>query len=91
MKWFKNLMSTNKGRIFWLVFMVVVGFMPIPQNYYFVVLILEIALAWIGIDHLSNRLNIKHKKIWRIMAVFFTVFTYLMFLIVKRKQLKASL
>jgi hypothetical protein len=88
MKWFNDLMSTNKGRLFWLLIIIGAAFIPVPQAYDYVTTILVIILGWIAVYHLSNKLNVKHKKLWRIMAIFLSASVYIIFLIVKRKQLR---
>lgn len=88
MKWFEKLMNSGKGRVFWLVFMIAVLFIPLSQENQFVITIIEMFLAWFAIDYLSSKLNLKHKKIWKILALFFNVITYPAFLFIKRKQLR---
>lgn len=89
MKWFEKLMDTNRGRFLWVLLMIVVLFIPTPPNGSFMTNIIEAFLAWFAIDYLSNKLKLKHKKTWKVFAVIFAFFTYLIFLFVKRKELRS--
>lgn len=89
MKWFEKLMSSNKGRVAWFIFMIIILFIPTPQGYGFTISIIELFLAWFAVSYLSDKLNLKHKKLWKIMAIILGGLTYIVFLIVKRKQLKS--
>lgn len=87
--WFKKMMDSNKGRIFWLLLMIGVFYIPTPQGKEFIVISTEVILAWLGVNYLSEKVNVKYKKLWKIMSIILGLFTYMVFLFVKRKQLNA--
>lgn len=86
MRWFEKLMSTNKGRLSWLGIMVLISLFSLSGLDSLIGLIV-IFLAWLAIYHLARKINVKHKKTWQISAILFSALTYIVFLIVKRKQL----
>lgn len=90
MKSFEKLMNTNKGRLAWLLLLILLIFYPSPDEYDWIYAIVAIFLSWLAVNHLANKLELKHKKLWQIMTIPFGIgpITYLIFLIAKRKQLK---
>ncbi len=91
MKYFEKLMSSNKGRILWLILILIILFFPLSHSHNLLQIIVAIFLSWLAVNYLANKLNLKHKRIWQVMTILFglSIFTYLVFLIAKREQLKS--
>ena len=92
MKWFHNLMKTNRGRLLWLLLLLIITLlftiMPtIDDFFYLVITFVLMILAYIPIMYLSDQLNLRHKRLWKLGSILFSVFTYILFLIIKRKEL----
>ena len=92
MKWFHNLMKTNRGRLLWLLLLLIVtlSFPILPalkDFFYFVITVVLMILAYIPIMYLSDQLSLRHKKLWGLGAILFSTLAYIFFLIIKRKEL----
>lgn len=93
MKWFHNLMKTNRGRLLWLLLLLIITLLfpilpTIDDFFYFVLTVVLMILAYIPIIYLSDQLNLRHKRLWGLSAILFSVLAYILFLIIKRKELR---
>lgn len=93
MKWFHNLMETNRGRLLWLLLLLIITLLfpilpTIDDFFYFVLTVVLMILAYIPIVYLSDQLNLRHKRLWGLSAILFSVLAYILFLIIKQKELR---
>lgn len=92
---FNKFIESSKGRFTWLAIMFFLLIFPSPyanvnRNFtvYDLLIYLVVAgMSWFAIYHLSGKLNLKYKKLWRILSIIVPFFSFLIFLIVKNKYL----
>ena len=88
MKWFHNLMKTNRRRLLWLLLLLIITLLfPIIEDVYLVITVVLMILAYIPIMYLSDKLDLRHKRLWKLGSILFFVLAYILFLIIKRKEL----
>lgn len=80
-------MASNKGRLAWLFLMFLVLFILPHPTYDLLTFLIEAFLAWFAISYLSDKLNLKYKKLWKTFSIIIPFFSFLVFLIIKNKYL----
>ncbi len=89
MNLFSKLMASNKGRLAWLLLMFLVLFILPHPMYDLLTWFMEALLAWFAVSYLSDKLNLKYKKIWKIFSIAIPFFSFLAFLIIKNRYLNS--